>query len=69
MGFGRDESALKILLRRPEGKMPLGRPRHRLENNVELVITQVGDGMDWILLAENRDPWTPMTMVLDLMIA
>jgi len=42
----------------PEGKRPLGRPRHRWENNIKIILHEVGcEGMDWIDLAHDRDRW------------
>jgi DNA-binding PadR family transcriptional regulator len=40
----------------PEGRRPLGRPRRRWENNVKMH-QDVGWGMDWIELAQDRDRW------------
>jgi hypothetical protein len=41
---------------RPEGKMPLGRPRRRREDNIKMELREVEwDGMDWIHLAQDRD--------------
>jgi hypothetical protein len=42
---------------KPEGKRPLGRPRHRWENNIKMDLGQVGGGMHWIDLAQDRDSW------------
>ena len=43
---------------KPEGKKPLGRLRHRWEDNIEMDLQEVGcGGMDWIELAEDRDRW------------
>jgi hypothetical protein len=48
----------RALARKPEGKGPLGRDRHRLEDNIKMDIQEVGcGGMDWIVLAEDRDRW------------
>jgi len=45
-----------VLVGKPEGKTPLGRPRRRWKNNIKMDIQEVGcGGMDWIELAENRD--------------
>jgi hypothetical protein len=42
----------------PEGKRPLGRPRHRWVNNIQMDLRETGwDGMDWIVLAQDRDQW------------
>jgi hypothetical protein len=41
-----------------EGKRPLGRPRHRWENNIIINLRGIGwGGMDWIDLAQDRDKW------------
>jgi hypothetical protein len=42
---------------RPEGRRPLGRPRRRLEDNIKMDLQEVGWGMDWIELAQDRDRW------------
>jgi hypothetical protein len=47
-----------ILVGKPEGKEPLGRPRHRWEDNIKVDIQEVGCGeMDWIELAQETDRW------------
>jgi hypothetical protein len=47
-----------ILVRKPEGKRPLGRPRRRWVDNIKMDLREVGwDGMDWIDLAQDRDQW------------
>jgi hypothetical protein len=48
----------RILVGKPEGKRPLGRPRCRLENNIKMQLQEVGCGVvDWIGLAQDRDKW------------
>ena len=43
---------------KPERKRPLGRPRHRWEDNIKTDLQEVGIGsMDWIELAQDRDRW------------
>jgi hypothetical protein len=43
---------------KPEGKIPLGRPRRRWEDNIKMDLQEVGcEGMDWIELAQDRDRW------------
>ena len=47
-----------FLVRKPEGKKPLGRPSLRWEDNNEMDLQEVGCwGMDWIELAQNRVRW------------
>jgi hypothetical protein len=47
-----------VLLGRPEGKRPLGRPRCRWEDIIKMDLQEVGcGGMDWIALAQDRGRW------------
>jgi hypothetical protein len=47
-----------ILVQKPEGKRPLGKPRCRWEDNIKMDLQEVGWGsMDWIELAQNIDRW------------
>jgi hypothetical protein len=56
MGEGR--SAYRILMGRPEGRRPIGRPRRRWEDNIKMDLQEVGwDGLDWIDMAWDRDRW------------
>jgi hypothetical protein len=51
---GRD--ACKVLVEKPDGNRPLGRPMYRLENNIKMALQEVCfGGMDWINLTEDRD--------------
>jgi len=53
---GRD--AYNILVGKPEGKRPLGRPGHTWENKSRLHLREIGwEGVDWINLAQDRDQW------------
>jgi len=45
----------KVLVGKPDGKRPLGRPRHRWEDSIKMDLQEVGWGMDWIDLAQDRD--------------
>jgi hypothetical protein len=46
------------LLRKPEGKRPLGRPRRRRVDNVKMDLLDIGwSGVDWVGLAQDRDKW------------
>jgi hypothetical protein len=49
---GEKRNAYSILVRKSEGKRPLGRPRRRWENNIRMDLREIGwGGMDWIYLA------------------
>jgi hypothetical protein len=48
----------RVLVGKPEGKRPLGRPGRRWENNIKIDLQEVGCGViDWIELAQARDRW------------
>jgi hypothetical protein len=48
----------RVLVGKPEGKRPLGRPRHRWEDNVRMDLQEEGCGCEeWIGLAEDRYTW------------
>jgi hypothetical protein len=48
----------RVLMGKPEGKRPLGRPRCKWEENIKVDLQEVGCGcMDWIGLAQDRDGW------------
>jgi hypothetical protein len=53
---GEKRIVYRILVGKPEGKRPLGRPRRRWVDNIEMDLREIGwDGMDWIDLAQDRD--------------
>ena len=48
----------RVLVGKREGKRPLGKTRHRWEDNIKIDLEEVGcGGVDWTELAENRDKW------------
>jgi hypothetical protein len=56
--IGKNRNAYRILVGKPEGKRPLGRPRHRWVDNIKMDLREIGwDGMDWIDLDQDRDQW------------
>jgi hypothetical protein len=56
--MGAKRNVYRILVGKPEGKRPLGRPRRRWADNIKMDLREIGwDGMDWIELAQDKDPW------------
>ena len=56
--MGERRGVYRVLVGKPEGKRPLGRPRRRWEDNIKMDLQGVGCGAtDWIELAQGRDRW------------
>jgi hypothetical protein len=56
--MGEDRGVYRVLVGRPEGKRPLGRPRRIWEDNIKMDLQEVrGGGGDWMELAQDRDRW------------
>ena len=56
--MGERSGVYRVLVGKPGGKRPQGRPRHRWEDNNEMDLQEVGcGGIDWIELAHDRDRW------------
>ena len=54
-----------MLVGKPEGKRPLGRSRHRWEDNIKMDLQEVGCGcMDWIELPQDRNRWRALVNAL-----
>jgi hypothetical protein len=66
MGEGR--GVTRVLVGRPKGKRPLGRPRRRWEDNIKMDLGEIGiDGANWIRLAQDRVQWRAfVNMVMNL---
>jgi hypothetical protein len=55
---GENRDAYRILMGKPERKLPLGRPRRKWVDNIKLDVREIGwGGMYWIDLAQDRDGW------------
>jgi hypothetical protein len=65
---GEKRNAYRLLVGKPEGKGPLGRPRRRWVDNIRMDLVEVGWGdVDWIGLALDRNRWRALVnSVLDL---
>ena len=56
--MGDRRGVLRVLVGKPEGKRPLGRPRPRWEDNIKMELQEVGYwSTDWIELAQDRNRW------------
>ena len=56
--MGEERGVYRVLVGKPEGKRPLGRPRRRWVDNIRMELQEVGCGyVDWIGLAHYRDRW------------
>ena len=56
--MGEDRGVHRVLVGKPEGKRPLGRPRRRWEDNIKMDLQEVEGGHgDWMELAQDRDRW------------
>jgi hypothetical protein len=54
--MGEETNVYRVLMGKPEGKRPLGRPRHRCEDGIRMDLREIGWGsVDWIQLAQDRD--------------
>jgi hypothetical protein len=56
--MGEARGVYRVLVGRPEGKRPLGRPRRRCDGNIKMDLREIGiDGANWIRLAQDRVRW------------
>jgi len=63
--MGEERGAYRVLVGKPEGKRPLGRPRHRWVDNIRTDLQEVGCWyMDWIGLAQDRDSWRTLVIAV-----
>ena len=66
--MGEEKRVYRVLVGKPEGRIPLGRPRRRWLDNIRMDLQEVGCGyMDWIGLAQDTDRWrTLVSAVMNL---
>jgi hypothetical protein len=56
--MGERRGEYRVLVGKHEGRRPLGRPRHRWQDNIRMDLQEVGCGfVDWMELAQDRDRW------------
>jgi hypothetical protein len=56
--MGEERKVYKVLVGKPEGQRPLGRPRRRWEDGIRMDLREIGlGGVDWIRQAQDRDRW------------
>jgi hypothetical protein len=59
--MGEERNAYRLLVGKPDGKRPLGRPRRRWVDNIKMDLLETGRGVvDWIGLAQDRDKWSAL---------
>jgi hypothetical protein len=59
----------KVLVGKPEGKRPLGRPRRRWEDGIRINLREIDWGVEWIQLVQNRDWWRALvSAVINLLV-
>ena len=62
---GEERGAYRVLVEKPEGKRPLGRPRRRWVDNIRMDLQEVGCGyVDWIGLAQDRERWRTLVSAI-----
>jgi hypothetical protein len=60
-----DRDVYRVLVGKPEGKRPLGKPRRRWEDNIKMDFQELGRGCgDWMELAHDRDRWRALVGTL-----
>jgi hypothetical protein len=56
--MGEERNVYRVLMGKPEGKRPLGRPRYRWEDGIRMDLREIGwRSVEWIQLAQDRDRW------------
>jgi hypothetical protein len=63
--MGEDRGVHRVLVGKPKGKRPLGRPRRRWEDNIKMDLQEIGrGGGEWMELAQDRDRWRALVGTL-----
>jgi hypothetical protein len=65
--MGEERKVYKVLVGKPEGKRPQGRPRRRWEDGIRMDLREIGlGGVDWIRLSQDRHRWAVVSAVMNL---
>jgi hypothetical protein len=63
--MGEKRNVYRILVGKPEGKRPLGKPTRRWMDNIKMDLREIEwDGMDWVDVAQDRDQWRALVNTL-----
>jgi len=63
--LGQGRGVYRVLVGKPEGKIPMGRPRRRWEDNIKMDLQELGGGYgDWMELAQDRDRWWALVITV-----
>jgi hypothetical protein len=63
--MGKKKNVYRLMVRKPEGKRPLGRPRRRWKDNIKLNVVEIGwGGVDWTGLAQDRYKWRALVIAV-----
>ena len=63
--MGEERGVHRVLVGKPEGRRPLGRPRCRWEDNIKMDLQEVGGGSgNWMELAQDRDSWRALVITV-----
>jgi hypothetical protein len=66
--MGEERGVHRVLVGKPEGKKPFGKPRRRWEDNIKTDSQEVGGGRgDWMELAQNRDRWWALVSTVKIL--
>jgi hypothetical protein len=64
--MGEERGVSRVLVGKPEGKMPLGKPRRRWEDNIKVELQEVRWGCEeWMELAQDRDRWRTLVSTVN----
>jgi hypothetical protein len=63
--MGEERKVYKVMVGKPKGKRPLGRPRRRWEDGIRMDLKEIGlGGVDWIRLSQDRDQWRAVVIAV-----